>query len=64
MGFEDEIEEWVEDRTLVESSDTYLKFENNKITCRNLPVTRIIWEYILWTLGGKPQDYKYYTKNK
>jgi hypothetical protein len=64
MSFEDEIEEWVEDRTLVESSDTYLKFKNNKITCRNLPFIRIVWEYILWTLGGKPRDYKYYTKNK
>ena len=64
MSFEDEIDDWVEEKHIKRDTDVYLKLNDNKITCKNLTIRRVLWEYILWTLGGKPQDYEYYTKSK
>jgi len=36
-----------------------IKFnKKNKITAIDVSIWRIIWEYICWTLAGKPEGHK------
>ena len=35
----------------------YLKFKNNRISCVDVKFKTIIWEYICWVLGGRPDDH-------
>ena len=65
MGFEDEIDDWVEDRESKDNDAIYLKFhDKNQVDCKNVSMLRIMFEYTCWVLGGKPKDFKYYTDNK
>jgi len=37
----------------------YLKIhDNNLISCSNVTMGRILWEYICWVLGGKPKNFE------
>jgi hypothetical protein len=31
----------------------------NRISANNVTIYRILYEYILWILGGKPNEHKY-----
>ena len=36
-----------------------LKFsKNNLISCENVPFGKVMFEYLCWKLGGKPDNYK------
>jgi len=34
-----------------------IKFKDNTISCRNVSFAKIMWEYICWTLAGKPDNH-------
>jgi len=37
-----------------------IKFnKKNIISCQNVSIRRIVWEYICWTLAGKPDGHKW-----
>ena len=33
-----------------------IKFHDGRVTCFNAPLRTILWEYICWVLGGKPDS--------
>jgi hypothetical protein len=36
-----------------------IKFnKNNRVSCDNTPIGKILFEYICWVLSGKPQNHK------
>ncbi len=42
-----------------------LKFKkNNKVSCENVSMGRILFEYICWVLAGKPQNHEIKSKKK
>jgi len=42
-----------------------IKFNRkNIISCTNIPMTAIMWNYICWILAGKPDGYKYEWKRR
>ena len=37
----------------------YLKIQDGSlISCCNMTMGRILWEYICWVLGGKPKNFE------
>ena len=40
-----------------------IKFtRKNLISCINVPIQKVIWEYICWVLAGKPDGHAVNTK--
>jgi hypothetical protein len=45
---------------VVQENNSYIVFsKKNKITSSNVTIYRILFEYILWVLGGKPDEHRY-----
>ena len=42
---------------VIKIADGQIKFKGNNVSCRNVPFRKIIWEYICWTLAGRPDGH-------
>ena len=58
MGFEEEVYEYQEELEDRRKNKPYIKFDNNLVSCINVSIWKVMWEYICWVLGGKPEGYK------
>ena len=59
MSYEDEMYEYHDDIQERCINKPYLIFrESNTISCRNISLKKIVWEYLLWILAGKPDNHK------
>tara|TARA_R100001015_G_C4472543_1_gene55730 strand:- start:317 stop:502 length:186 start_codon:yes stop_codon:yes gene_type:complete len=56
MSFEDEVYEYQDFIEEKIKNKCFLKFENNKVTCNNISIWKILWEYLCWCLAGKPHN--------
>ena len=55
MGYEDEMYEYHDDLYQREIDKPFLSFRRkNIISCRGIAFKTLIWNYICWTLAGKP----------
>ena len=53
MPFDIEIDEFHEDY----DSDEYLTFhKKNFVSCSNVSIWKVLWEYFCWFLAGKPYN--------
>jgi hypothetical protein len=42
-----------------------IQFSNkNLVSCKNESIWKVLWEYICWTLAGKPNNHLIKEKNK
>ncbi len=42
------------------NKDTKLKLNRkNLVSCQDVSIYRVLWEYICWLLAGKPDGYEY-----
>ena len=59
MSYEEEMYEYHDEMQERSINKPYLKLcRKNLITSKNLPLKSLLWEYILWILGGKPDNHK------
>ena len=46
--------------SVVQEDKMYIVFrKKNRISANNVSIYRILYEYLLWVLGGKPDKHKY-----
>jgi hypothetical protein len=59
MGYDMDMDEYHEQVQKDEHEKPYLKLHKGSlVTCHNLSIKKILWEYLLWILGGKPDNHK------
>ena len=59
MSYEDEMYEYHDDIQERYANRPYLIFRgSNTISCSNVSLKKILWEYLLWKIGGKPDNHK------
>ena len=59
MSFEDEVYEYQDEIENKIKNQEYIEFDDvNLVSCSNVSIRKILWEYICWTLAGKPKGYK------
>ena len=53
MPFDIEMDEFHDER----SKQEYLVFhKKNFVSCSNVSIKRVLWEYLCWFLAGKPKN--------
>ena len=56
MGFEMEIDDFLDSQEHEEKNRSYFLFkEKNMVTCVGVPFRKLVWNYICWLLAGKPK---------
>jgi len=55
MGFEMEMDDFLDSEEHHEKNKSYFLFKENTITCVGVPFRTLIWNYFCWFLAGKPK---------
>ena len=57
MGYEDEMYEYHDDLYQRRLDKPFFSFRRkNMVSCKGIPFRTLIWNYICWTLAGKPNE--------
>ena len=61
MPYDLEIEEFHE----TQKEQSYLAFhKKNFVSCSNVSIWKVLWEYLCWSLAGKPKHLEWETNER